>query len=239
MPPPELADVEKWKTLALAIPAISSLLTPLVIAVASWITVRRGERSAQVLERNEELRSRHAARKVDEVKETLRVGTAKTDLRISELMEVAKTIHTLVNSDRGILLDLNRRQARRIADLTKGTEDGEEDERLAVIADQIYEAHQKQQEVVDRRAEIDKKIANSLKGKAFDVQTLVRVSPKPPPNDLILDGGMVAICGESFDEWMRVQDSIGMHWTVISDTIEASNEGLPIRVVIVGRYVSL
>lgn len=69
------------------------------------------------------------------------------------------------------------------------------------------------------------------------MKTSVLVSPKPPPHDLIVDGGGVAIVGESFAEWMRVQDSAGTHWTVVSDRTEQAGGCEPVRVVVLGRYI--
>ena len=62
-------------------------------------------------------------------------------------LTTAKATHTLVNSDRGVILRLNARQARRIAVITKD----KEDINLAMDAEKTANDHDKLQQIVNDR----------------------------------------------------------------------------------------
>lgn len=65
----------------------------------------------------------------------------------------------------------------------------------------------------------------------------IQVAPSPDPRDFVIDGAGVVPNGESFAEWMRIQDDVGTHWTVISDDVEPAGACGVMRVVVIGRYV--
>lgn len=163
----ESSSIEMWKTFALAIPAVCSLLMPVVIAVAGMIGFRKAEYIAKTFDEKQKIRSEEAAARVDEVKtalvsstehgernldvvkNTLEVNTASSNRKLDTLVEVTHATHTLVNANMGVQLRLNQTVTRRLADLTHDPED----ERAAELAAQMYQEHQEKQAVVDNQAE--------------------------------------------------------------------------------------
>jgi hypothetical protein len=91
--------------------------------------------------------------KAEEAKKTLEVNTAEVGDKLNGLQTVAlesKKIavdtHTLVNSNFGVQLKLNRDLSHRIASSPDATE---EDKKIADLAETVYQEHLRKQAVVD------------------------------------------------------------------------------------------
>lgn len=90
-----------------------------------------------------------AAKKVEEVKNTLEVTEEKKSEEMKELKRVADATHTLVNSGESTRLRLLAVALRRVADLTTDMPGSEEDRKAAEIAEQAYQSHEAKQRIVD------------------------------------------------------------------------------------------
>jgi hypothetical protein len=105
-----------------------------------------------------------AAVKAEEVKDTLADATERTDAALSNLAKVAadtqmtgEAVHTLVNSAMSQQLKIAAVALRRLAEKTRGTEEGPEDEKAANLAEEGFRQHEAKQMIVDQGGKIEKK----------------------------------------------------------------------------------
>lgn len=143
---------ETWKNLlaaaAVIIPMLIAWHLRLVDAAATAAALQRQEakeeaataaKAAAVEVKAVAEAARATAGEVEHVKEALAQTHQSTDAQL-------KTIHTLVNSNMGIQLELNMVLAKRLASMPGATE---EDKEAAVRATAMFNEHQAKQAVVD------------------------------------------------------------------------------------------
>ncbi len=85
----------------------------------------------------------------EQVASVLKATTDSSDARIEKLTKVTNDTHTLVNSNMGVQLRLNKVVTRRLANLTKDTPEGEADEKAAALAESMLSEHEAKQAIVD------------------------------------------------------------------------------------------
>jgi hypothetical protein len=71
--------------------------------------------------------------------------------KVEAITQTNQQIHTLVNSNMGVQLKISAVFARRIANMTKGTTEGPDDERAATLAEQYLNEHEAKQRIVDKQ----------------------------------------------------------------------------------------
>jgi len=92
-----------------------------------------------------------AATKVEAVATALVEQNDATSAKLDGLATVAHDTHTLVNSNMAVQLRLNSVVTRRLADMTKGTPAGLEDEKAANLAASLLKEHESKQAIVDHK----------------------------------------------------------------------------------------
>ncbi len=90
-----------------------------------------------------------AAGEAREVKDALAGTNADTSDKLDGIAKVAKDTHTLVNSNMAVQLKLNAAVTRRLANLTKGTPEGEADQKAAELAEKLSNDHESKQRTID------------------------------------------------------------------------------------------
>jgi hypothetical protein len=109
-----------------AIPAICTLISTLALAIIQRQTreaVVEGAKRASLERADVKKTARVAADRVEEVRQTLSKESENTIIKLDELQEGSKQIHTLVNANMGAQLKISSIALRRLADLTKHPED--------------------------------------------------------------------------------------------------------------------
>jgi nitrogen fixation/metabolism regulation signal transduction histidine kinase len=123
-----------WPALAIIVPSFCSVFGAVVIA---WMQNKTKQAVVST--------GAAAATKVEEVKDTLQAANAATGAKLGGLEKVAKDTHTLVNSNMGVQLKLAAALSKRLADMTKATEDVAE----AIRTEAMYQEHMAKQAIVD------------------------------------------------------------------------------------------
>jgi hypothetical protein len=98
-------------------------------------------------------RAKAAAKEVKAVAVKLETTTSDQTRQLAVIAETGEKTHTLVNSNMGVQLKLNKVVTRRVADLTKGTSSAADDEAAAVLAAAMYDEHVAKQAQVDKRGD--------------------------------------------------------------------------------------
>lgn len=89
-----------------------------------------------------------AAIKTEEVKEALEVVDAQTKGSLADLKQTGESTHTLVNANMGAQLKISALALRRVAELTKHTDD----QAAAELAEKLLKEHDDKQKRVDERS---------------------------------------------------------------------------------------
>ena len=89
-----------------------------------------------------------SSRKVEAVRTDLAINTEANSEKLDGLTETNKQIHTLVNSNMGVQLEISAVFARRIAVITKDPEDL----KAADLAERYLKEHQEKQGIVDKQS---------------------------------------------------------------------------------------
>ena len=137
----------------LALIAMAGLqIGALIALIGNWITNYYGYKKTEAAATRAEAATirveqaaARAAREVTAVKDTLQANTTMTEGKLDGLAIVAKASHTLINNEKGLVLDKYRKKARAHADLTRNLGDIRE----AELAEEEYSEHLKAQAVVD------------------------------------------------------------------------------------------
>ena len=132
--------VDVLNTVLLSLVALVTALTPVLLAMIN-------NKQARALANSEQTKKAtiEAAARVEDVKRDLQVQSAASTKQMTEIAKVGIDTHTLVNSNMGVQLKLAAGFARRLADITKSSDD----EKAASLAELAYDEHVKKQAVVD------------------------------------------------------------------------------------------
>ncbi len=123
-----------WTQIILAvITLIGSIVTPIIAGIGAYFMFKL------------KISAEKAATKVENVAVTLEASDAKTDHELHEIKATGEKIHTLVNSNMGIQLQLNAKLSRRVADQSQDPADIE----VANASERMYQEHQGKQALVD------------------------------------------------------------------------------------------
>ncbi len=142
-------------TIALVAVAVTQLAT-IAIMILNRLKAADDAKKAQagVSQANENAVS--AARRVDEVKDTLLDSRDATNKKLDGMAKVNAATHTLVNNAMSIQLRYNALLARQVADLTIGQGKAEA-MRAATAAENALDEHLRKQSIVDARDAEDAK----------------------------------------------------------------------------------
>ncbi len=130
---------------AVAIQMIVSMATLAAIPLSSWALDKRQDRRAKTLKMEQDHRANQTANQVAEVKDTLAANTAASDKTAADTQKIVKDVHTLVNSNMGEQLLLNKTLSDQLHKVLQTDESAE----AARISGEKYSDHQTKQAAVD------------------------------------------------------------------------------------------
>lgn len=127
---------------------IQAAIAAIVTIVLAYFQMRT-KNAVDIASKDAKVISDVAAVKTEEVKEILAQTTAVTEDKLTDLQQVSKDTHTLVNSNMGLQLRLHAMVTKRLAAITGN----EADEAAAELAEHMLLEHEAKQAKVDAAME--------------------------------------------------------------------------------------